>query len=101
MREKCNQFIPNYCPTTVFIQNISVGLNLNKESTTEHYKKERGVLLTIDLKPCGFCVSGKTHGDNKCFWYKGIFKSGRSRCAKYDSALIDVSVWRVSLAGLV
>lgn len=58
-------------------EKISVDINLNTESTDDHYKEEIGSPLILDLKICRFRFSRETHDGNE-------FHSLDGRCKRYD-----------------
>lgn len=69
------------------IDNVSVDVNLNTDSTADPYKDERESLLTVDFKTCRFGVSGKTPDVNE---FRNLLNIG----TKVRSNLIVLVVYK-------
>lgn len=68
-----------------FIEEINVGIDIQKRSTAVQYKEKRRRLLTLDLHIWRF---GERHGGNKL-----LIKSGNSRCENIDSIVMRCHGW--------
>lgn len=70
-----------------FIYKISVGIDLNTESSADYYKEKKGgSLVNVEFKMCRLEVTRYTwcqlipHFNRS--WYKGTIKSGRYKMYK-------------------